>query len=50
MRRQWWLKVRIIQRAFDDGVVPEEVEWETMVSLPKREGLLSRDRDCGGGL
>ena len=35
----WWrLLVRIIQKTFEDGAVPEEVEWATMVFLPKGRG------------
>ena len=30
--------VRIIQRVFEDGVLPEEVAWETMVFLLKGKG------------
>ena len=28
---RWRLLVRIIQRTFKDGLVPDEVVWETMV-------------------
>ena len=30
--------VRLIQKIFEDGVVPEEVVWETVVFLPKGRG------------
>ena len=42
----WWrLLVRIIQNNFDDGAVPEDLEWSTMVFLPKgRRGGVSVDR------
>ena len=38
VRRRWRLLVGLIQRTFKDGVVPEEVAWETMFFLLKRRG------------
>ena len=35
MRRSWELAVRIAQLEFGDGIVPKEIDWTTMVSLPK---------------
>ena len=36
---QWRLLVRLIHKIFKDGLVPEEVAWDTMVFLLKwREG------------
>ena len=37
VRRPWKLLVRPIQSTFEDGLVIEEVVWETMVLLPKRK-------------
>ena len=38
VKHQCQLLVRLIQKTFKDGVVPEEVAWETMVFLPKGRG------------
>ena len=38
VRRRWRLLVRIIQRTFEDGMVPEEVMWSTMGFLPTVRG------------
>ena len=38
VRRRWRLLVRLIRRTFEDGVVPEEVAWTTMVLIPKGRG------------
>ena len=35
VRRWWQFLVRRIQRRFEDGFVPEEVSWGTIVFLPK---------------
>ena len=35
VRRWWRLLSRLIQRMFEDGVLPEEVAWSKMVLLPK---------------
>ena len=38
--RRWRLLMRIIQKKFNDGVVPEEVAWVTMVSYQKLWGVI----------
>ena len=38
VRRQWWLLVKLIQRMLEDGVMTEEVTWETIVLLQKGRG------------
>ena len=48
--RRWRLLVRLIQRTFEDWVVPEEVTWATIVFLLKGRGGVSGYRDCGGGM
>ena len=51
VKRRWRLLVRLIQRTFEDWVVPEEVTWATIVFLLKgRGGGVSGYRDCGGGM
>ena len=35
---RWRLLVRLIQKTFNDGAVPEELAWSTMVFLPKGRG------------
>ena len=42
--------VRLIQNIFEDGVVTEEVAFETVVFLPKGRGGVLGDRDNQGGL
>ena len=39
VRRRWWLLVRLIKRTSEDGLVPEEVAWVTMVFLLKGGGI-----------
>ena len=47
----WWkLLVIIIQKTFEDGAVPEEMAWATIVFLLKGRGEVSGDRICRGGL
>ena len=36
---RWQLLVRLIQKTFRDGAVPEEVAWATMVFLPKGKAV-----------
>ena len=38
IKHRWRLMVRLIHRTFEDGVVPEEVAWATMVLLLKVKG------------
>ena len=38
VRRRWQILMLLIQRAFGDGTLPEELEWATMISLPKGKG------------
>ena len=52
VRRRWRLLVRLIRRTFEDGVVPGEVVWETMVFRRKGKGWcqVSGGRAYGGGM
>ena len=36
VRRRWKLVLRLIQRMFEDGVVPEKVTWGKWFSYQKR--------------
>ena len=47
---RWKLLLRLIQNTVKDGVVPEELVWETMVFLPKGRGGVSGDKAYRGGL
>ena len=38
VKHRWRLLVRLIHKTFKDKVVPEEVEWATMVSYQKGGG------------
>ena len=38
VKHQWRLLVRLAQRTFKDGVVPEEVAWAMVVFLLKGKG------------
>ena len=38
VRSLWRLLVRLIQRPFEEGLVPEEVVWATMVFILKGRG------------
>ena len=38
VRSLWRLLVRLIHRTFEDGLVPEEVVWATMVFILKGRG------------
>ena len=50
VRRRWRFLLRFIQRMFNNGVVPEEVAWETMVFLLKGKGGVLGNRYRGGSL
>ena len=49
-RRRRQLLVKIIQRTFKDGVVPDKLTWVTILFLPKGRGGVFGDRSCGGSL
>ena len=37
-RRRWEIVVRLVKLEFRDGTMPEEIDWSTMVLLPKGRG------------